>query len=263
MNAKTPSADELRDIYNRIFDGQPPRGQKRNPRDENHTRMDRALSWLERYEQAVGGDEHLDERFLFLWIAFNAAYGDDEHLKADDSTQKEYEHTKIERFITNIARYDRGYRLADVISAHRDEVAQIIDNRFLLNLFWKAEYHKDIRNNWGATFVREKQQAKSILEQKFLGDENNEEMKVLCPVFNRLYTLRNQILHGSASWRDHYNRSSIESGEKILGFFMPLALKIMLETMQNNPNIAVWGHNAYPPYLNTPDDTTQGPPRTK
>lgn len=36
-------------------------------------RVHRALSWLHRAEQlASGGDE--DARFIFLWIAFNAAY---------------------------------------------------------------------------------------------------------------------------------------------------------------------------------------------
>lgn len=33
-------------------------------------RVHRALSWLNRAEQADG----LDGRFIFLWIAFNAAY---------------------------------------------------------------------------------------------------------------------------------------------------------------------------------------------
>lgn len=33
-------------------------------------RVHRALSWLDRAEQA----DDLDGRFIFLWIAFNAAY---------------------------------------------------------------------------------------------------------------------------------------------------------------------------------------------
>ncbi len=36
-------------------------------------RVHRALSWLNRVEQA----EDVDRRFIFLWIAFNAAYATD------------------------------------------------------------------------------------------------------------------------------------------------------------------------------------------
>ena len=39
-------------------------------------RTHRALSWLNRAEQETQDD---DARFLFLWIAFNAAYANDFH----------------------------------------------------------------------------------------------------------------------------------------------------------------------------------------
>ena len=42
-------------------------------RQHNEDRMRRAKSWHERSLRA----ETDDERFIFLWIAFNAAYGDD------------------------------------------------------------------------------------------------------------------------------------------------------------------------------------------
>lgn len=45
----------------------------RQERDAQHSnlrlRVHRALSWLDRAEQA----DDLDGRFIFLWIAFNAA----------------------------------------------------------------------------------------------------------------------------------------------------------------------------------------------
>ena len=49
----------------------------RQERDQQHPnlslRLHRALSWLNRAEQA----EDTDGRFIFLWIAFNAAYATD------------------------------------------------------------------------------------------------------------------------------------------------------------------------------------------
>ena len=42
-------------------------------RQHNEDRMRRAKSWHERSEEATSDGE----RFIFLWIAFNAAYGSD------------------------------------------------------------------------------------------------------------------------------------------------------------------------------------------
>jgi len=261
MNTKqreTPSIGELRNMYNRIFDGSPPRGQNRNPRDENHTRMDRALSWLERYEQAADGNEHLDERFLFLWISFNAAYGDDERMKvaADSGNVDEYQ--KINNFLQKIAARDKTYRLADIVSEHGDAFLNIIGNRFLCNSFWKAEYSPRTRKAWNRNFDYENKDAHEILSDGHL--TTTQTKRVLHIAFGRLYTLRNQILHGSASWRDNYNRSSIKSGDAILGLFVPEALRIMLDAIKQAPDMPDWGQNAYPPYLDKPDDTTKGPP---
>ena len=45
-------------------------------------RTHRALSWLQRAEQEV---EDGDARFIFLWIAFNAAYANEIHPLCQDS----------------------------------------------------------------------------------------------------------------------------------------------------------------------------------
>jgi len=257
MQRKTPSAGELRYIYNGIFDGRP-RGQNRNPRDENHTRMDRALSWLERYERAIGGNGHLDERFLFLWIAFNAAYGDDEHMKVATDPGNVDEYHKINCFLQKIAVRDNTYRLADIVSEHGEAFLSIIGNRFLCNSFWKAEYPPRSRNAWKGSFEYEKKEAQEILRDEHLTTVQTK--RILHLAFSRLYTLRNQVLHGSASWRDNYNRGSLESGDTILGLFVPEALRIMLDAIKHDPDMPYWGQNAYPPYLDKPDDTTKGPP---
>ena len=39
---------------------------------DNELRVSRALSWLRRSEDFA---DYPDDRFIFLWIAFNAAYG--------------------------------------------------------------------------------------------------------------------------------------------------------------------------------------------
>jgi len=53
--------DTLRARHQTVRDGYPP---------DLNLRLHRALSWLKRAEMA----EDDDGRFIFLWIAFNAAY---------------------------------------------------------------------------------------------------------------------------------------------------------------------------------------------
>ena len=256
-NRKPPTYAELRGLYESIHAKSRAPADHRSPVAENLTRMDRALSWLARCEAT--DDDAVDERFLFLWITFNAAYGDDRNLKpsADDGVEIS-ESQKLGEFLGRIVARDAGYRLADIIRLHHDEFRTLIDNRFLYNPFWKAEYNEKIRHNWESTFAAEKQRAHEALDDEHL--ETNQTREILHITFNRLYTLRNQILHGGASWRDRYNRSSLASGDAILGLLVPEILRFMLDAMQEQPDRADWGSIAYPPYLETPDDTTRGPP---
>ena len=257
-NQKPPTFAELQNLYESIYP-EPAHGQHRIPRDENRTRMGRALSWLERCEKGIN-DDAMDERFLFLWISFNAAYGDDEHLKSagDPDNAGNIEYQKIDEFLKKIATRDTQYILADIISEHSNVFLNIIENRFLCNFFWRAEYLSWSQKIWKKNFKREQEEAHEILRDKHLDTAQTRKMLLLA--FKRLYTLRNQILHGSASWCDDYNRSSLESGDTILSLFIPEALRIMLKAMQDDPDTPDWGQNAYPPYLDTPDDTTKGPP---
>lgn len=61
-HGKTADAHTLKARHREIRDGQP---------DPLRIRIHRAISWLARAEREV--DDH-DARYIFLWIAFNAAY---------------------------------------------------------------------------------------------------------------------------------------------------------------------------------------------
>ena len=48
--------------------------------------------------------------------------------------------------------------------------------------------------------------------------------KVMGIVFDRLYTLRNQLLHGGATWNSNINRSQISQGAEIMGQVVPIVI---------------------------------------
>ena len=60
-------------------------------------------------------------------------------------------------------------------------------------------------------------------------------------VFDRLYVLRNQLVHGGATWNSSVNRDQVRDGTRILAFLVPLFIDLMMD----NPDIA-WGDPCYP-----------------
>ena len=64
---------------------------------------------------------------------------------------------------------------------------------------------------------------------------------VLAVLFNRIYTLRNQIMHGGATWDSSINRPQLHDCGKLLGKLVPLIIHLMLENLD-----ALWGDAFYP-----------------
>ena len=64
---------------------------------------------------------------------------------------------------------------------------------------------------------------------------------VLAIVFERLYVLRNQLVHGGATWNSSVNRNQVRDGAAIMGHLVPAIIRIMMEN-----GAAVWGAPCYP-----------------
>ena len=65
-------------------------------------------------------------------------------------------------------------------------------------------------------------------------------LDILEELFDRLYVLRNQLIHGGATWQGSVNRSQVQDGAAIMAFLVPHFINLMLD----NP-AAAWG---IPPY---------------
>jgi len=53
-----------------------------------------------------------------------------------------------------------------------------------------------------------------------------------CQVFDRLYVLRYQLVHGGSTWNSSVNRNQVREGAGILGFLMPVFVDIMMDNPQ-------------------------------
>ena len=64
---------------------------------------------------------------------------------------------------------------------------------------------------------------------------------VLAIVLSRVYTLRNQLIHGGATWNGSVNRDQLRDCSAFLGKLVPFVIKLMMD----NPD-TLWGDACYP-----------------
>ena len=64
---------------------------------------------------------------------------------------------------------------------------------------------------------------------------------ILQILFSRLYVLRNQLIHGNATWNGQLNRQQVNDGYRLLSALQPVFLFIMMSYSKKD-----WGKLAYP-----------------
>lgn len=176
-------------------------------------RLHRALSWLDR---AAKGNEDADARFIFLWIAFNAAYA---HEFGDEDNERK----QLAAFFTRLVEADADGRLhALLFDRFSGPIRTLIDNKFVFQPFWRALRDHDSSGRWEERFAQAKQVAmRSVLDK--------DTVRLLCIVFDRLYVLRCSLVHGGATWNSQLNRSQVNDGVQLLHALLPVMLELMIE----------------------------------
>ncbi|MGM0905564.1 MAG: hypothetical protein ACQEVQ_03420 [Pseudomonadota bacterium] len=99
--------------------------------------------------------------------------------------------------------------------------------------FWDHINYEDRGNDWEDRFQAAKRWANDALGQQ-------DTVTILSTIMDRLYTLRNQILHGGATYASNVNRNQVKDGCKLLGAIVPLIIDLMMAT-----GTEVWGSAAY------------------
>jgi hypothetical protein len=183
-------------------------------------RMHRALSWLRRAE-AAGEDD--DVAFVCLWIAFNAAYAEDSGNRVDTASERQ----RFRDLVALVCALDKRKALAGLVwQVFTGPIRVLLDNRYVFQPFWDARNRPkadgSISEGWRKEFDEARQRV-----QKALKNEDTE--RVLYEVFVRLYTLRNQLMHGGATWNSSVNRAQVRDGRALLARVLPVMLGVMMD----------------------------------
>jgi len=190
-------------------------------------RVHRALSWLERAEGCV---DDVDGRFVFLWIAFNAAYATD-----IDERYRSGELDTFRAFIAKLVGLDQQGRFGALVWAEfGGSLRGLLDNEYVFHDFWVYQRGEIEETEWRRRFAQANAKARRALEQQDVA-------VVLNVVLSRIYTLRNQLMHGGATWNSRVNRAQIRDCGQFLGRLVPT----LIEVMMDHPE-ALWGDACFP-----------------
>ena len=190
-------------------------------------RVHRALSWLDRAERCENDD---DARFIFLWIAFNAAYANEIGDRERSPDQKVFA-----RFLQKLVDLDSNEILYELIwTEFPKSIRVLLDNRFVYQPFWDFHNGRIDEQQWKSSFDKAKVAANKALS-------GHHTTTVLSIVLARMYTLRNQLIHGGATWNGSVNRDQLRDCSAFLGKLVPFVIQLMMD----NPD-ALWGDACYP-----------------
>ena len=135
-------------------------------------------------------------------------------------------------FTTSLVQFDRT-RLYNLFwEKYSGPVRVLIENKFVFEKFW--EYNRGEVEDYITEFN------KSILKaHDCLSKENIEGLLEI--VLERLYTLRNSIVHGGSTFNSKLNRAQLKDACNIMQLLVPIIIDIMMENQKHD-----WGEIAYP-----------------
>ena len=202
-----------------------------HPRNDLNLRLRRVLSWLGRAERDYQAGD-CDAAFIFYWIAFNATYGQLGTSSVDDTYERGRRRDYFDRIVSFA---DAESVIYDTIwSVLRDEIESMLENRYVYEPYWRHLNNPAEDRDWEQRFDKARERATEAIRSTRTKD-------VLCELFFRLNTLRNQLVHGGATWNSSVNRNQVEPGARIMASLVPHFIEVMIE----HPGVG-WGAPRYP-----------------
>lgn len=194
------------------------------PEDLN-IRLHRAISWLSCAEKQT---KDIDLYFLTQWIAFNSCYALDQNNQ-EQKTERE----KFRQFIHNLVKHDAEQRIFNMLwDKFSGPIRVLIQNPYIFRTFW--DFQRGDVKDWKKAFERSNDEA-----SKYLAKKNVEGLLEI--LLDRLYILRNQLIHGGSTYNSKINRPQVKDGSRILELLIP----VIIETIMQHPE-EDWGPLLFP-----------------
>ena len=210
----------------RVWKPQKERLNAEHAQHPTNIRFHRACSWLQRVEDA---EEHeaLDLLLLSLWTSFNALYG-----QWDGERQEPVSDVDCwQHFLDRMLVLDRDGLIQDKLEEHKKLVMVLFDDEYLSRFFWQEP-----------TDQRAKRVRRTRHEAQAWYAEKNWTM-VLQRLFERIYLLRCQLVHGAATYDSSFNRTAIRRCIQMMDHLLRTFLEVWVRWGADED----WGIMCYPP----------------
>jgi hypothetical protein len=189
-------------------------------------RLHRAISWIKAAEEH---EKNQDLRFICLWVAANSLYAMDE-ARFEAMAERE----RFADFVDRLVALDADERLYNLLwNKFSGPVRLLVENKYVYSPFWDVQ--RGEARDWERGFERSIADSNQALSKKNVS-------YLLRIVLDRLYVLRNQLIHGGATYKSKINRSQVRDGGNLLMALLP----VIIELMMVNPANA-WGKIYFPP----------------
>ena len=233
--------------------------------DRNKRRNERMSTWIS-HAEAISGEEETHVRFLFYWIAYEAAY----HMNEAGESKGRHEEERRE-FHLRLASHDQGI-LQRILRAQKDDVVDILELRQAHPSFWRRRKVRkgskevvETAEAWERDFRKWVRSARKRLNEAAAErtgrDEPHDAVRyqrkivgILNHLFENLSVVRHQIVHGGSAGPDSRGRTQVIRGAKLLSAFVPC----FHEVIKANPN-EDWGEPPFPRVGKGPDDKCPPP----
>lgn len=193
--------------------------------ESTNVRLYRAVSWL---ICASEQSKQPDLAFISHWIAFNALYAADV-----DPVSPTAERERFRIFIRKLVSHDEHNRIYSILwEKFSGSLRVLIENKYLFKTFW--DHQRGLTSGWEQSFQRANEAAMHHLNDRRVSE-------FLEIVLDRLYILRNQLVHGGSTFRSSVNRESVKTGHRVLELLIPAFVDIMMK----NPG-EDWGEIHFP-----------------
>jgi hypothetical protein len=139
-------------------------------KEPSRMRLHRAISWLGRAESE---SDDQDAQFIFLWIAYNAAYA--REFGFEDSSRQQ-----LREFFAKFLSVDSSHRFhTRLVKDFSGTIRTLVGNKLIFEPFWRALREHVASDRWKTQFdLSEKAVIKAI--------ESGDTRLVLSIVFDRL-----------------------------------------------------------------------------
>lgn len=218
-------------------------------RKNNERRVDRMDVWIKEAEKDRGeNDAHI--RFLFYWIAYEAAYKD-ENRNPDVK-----EGSQRREFHKELTKRDSG-RLQNILREEEKSIVGILKLRQVHPSFWiqwRQDKNVTSADEWDNRFGKRVGSEMDRLHAAVRNGGETAVRRTLNDLFRNLSVVRNQIVHGASAGENSRGRTQVLLGAKLLSAFIPCFRDIIKRNSGKD-----WGAPPFPRVGSGPDDECPPP----